>query len=209
MIVGLGVDISVEMDKDSAQRWEVKSMVTQSFHPSDMFIEDAVSNKDVMDYIRANRFRQKIYMITGVMIASSTKSFRSVLGSKGLTIHAGVDLTAWTGVPFSVGPEGKWQRKEVVEETSQQEEEFVFAYRVREIRVQRKGGVKAHRPYVDGALFNTDKKRKTGEEDDVEVVGLGADASGEDIGLETKEVRQRFGEDDDEEECECVMPEGL
>lgn len=209
MIFSIGGDVSMKIDKEVNQHWDIERMCTMSFMPSQTFIEDCVKCEEVRRYIIGNRFREKIYMVTGVMIASSTTTFRESLEEKGVYVHAGVDATAWAGVPISVGPEGKWKRKQVTKTGSEREEEFVFAFRVREIRVKRKGGVKTHKLYDKGALFNTDQKlEEVVLEDEVEVEGLGEEADGEEFGLESKESKQILGDmDEQEEDCICVLPE--
>lgn len=209
MIFSIGGGISVHAEKEVKQHWEVGTMTTMTFVPSEKWLEDVVRSDEVRGYLLGNRWREKVYLITGVMIASSSQSFRATLEEKGLHINVGVDATAWTGVPVSVGPEGKWKRKEVAKTQSETEEKFVFAFRVREIRVKRKGGVKNHRLYDKGALFNAEKRRdEVGrDEEDVEVEGLGEEAEGAEFGLEMKGVRQALGDEEGEEECVCVMPE--
>lgn len=150
-------------------------------------------------------FREKKYMITGVMIASATTSFREILGERGIYIHAGVDAPAWNGVPFSAGPEGKWKRKNATTESSVRIEDFLFAFRVREFRVKRKGGVKAHKMYDKGALFNTDLKGVTKEEVDLELIGLGGDVDVGALDMESTDVKQGCVEGDDG--VGCGMPE--
>jgi len=205
MILGAGVDLTVKLDKETSQCWTAESMTTLSLHPSEAFLAEAVGHEDVRSYMTAQMFREKIYMITGVMIASSTTSFRETLKERGVYIHAGVDATAWAGIPISVGPEGKWKRKNATIESSIRTEEFVFAYRVREIRVKRKGGVKAHKVYDKGALFNTELKRVYQDEVEIELVGLGEEVDGDDFGLEMKEVEQES--DDGVGGVVCVLPE--
>jgi hypothetical protein len=205
MIFSIGGDISIETSKTEQQRWEVSRMTTRSFFPSTPFLENAVRNELVREYITETLFREKVYMITGVMLARATSSFRESLAERGVVLHAGVDATAWTGVPISVGPEGRWVRSEESSEESTRDEEFVFAYRVREIKVRRKGGVKAHRAYDKGALFNTHKKKKEEEEVEVEFVGLD-DEIEDSEGLETREVTQA-DDNGEQAECVCVVPE--
>jgi hypothetical protein len=209
MVVSIGGDISIKIDKELNENWDVDHMSTMSFMPSETFIEESVQSKEVRQYIVGNRFREKIYMITGVMVASSATTFRETLEEKGLYIHAGVDATAWAGVPISVGPEGKWKRKEVVQTRSETQEDFVFAFRVREIRVKKKGGVKSHRVYDKGALFSTDKKRnEVVNEDEVEIEGLGEEPGADEFGLLTQEVKQVAAtEGEEEEKCTCALPE--
>ncbi|KAF2824034.1 hypothetical protein CC86DRAFT_409046 [Ophiobolus disseminans] len=117
------------------------------------------------------------------------------------TVHA----TAWAGIPISVGPEGKWKRKSATTENSSRAAEFVFAYRVRGIKVRRKGGVKAHRQYDKGALFNNELKRIHEEETEVDLLELNGDVDGDEFDLECNQVKQEC--DDVAGEVICVMPE--
>jgi hypothetical protein len=207
-VLGVGADVTVGLDKASHQSWEVERMTTQTFLPSREFLEEAVAHEDVKRYITEYRFREKIYMITGVMIASSTKMSSEKLEEMGVYIHAGVDATAWTGVPISVGPEGNWKRKVQTSESSQRADDFVFAYRIREIKVGRKGGIKSNKLYDKGALFDTERKRKEKEQYEIEVEGMGDELDADDVEAESREVRQQGG-DQEEGECICVLPDPL
>jgi hypothetical protein len=206
--LGVGADISVSLDKTTHQKWEVERMTTQTFQPSREFLEEAVRHDNVQDYITEHRFREKVYIITGVMIASSTSVSSARLQEKGIYVHAGVDATAWAGVPISVGPEGNWKRKAQTTESSQRADDFVFAYRIREIKVRRKGGIKSNKLYDKGALFDAEKKRKAEEKYEVEIDGLGEEPDVDDVDLESMQVRQKIGDDRDEEVI-CVLPEPL
>ncbi|KAF2824035.1 hypothetical protein CC86DRAFT_384533 [Ophiobolus disseminans] len=88
MVLGAGVDVTVKLDKETTQSWTADSMTTMSFYPSDTFLAEAVSHDDVRNYITTHMFREKIYMITGVMIAPSTTTFRESLEEKGIYVHA-------------------------------------------------------------------------------------------------------------------------
>jgi hypothetical protein len=185
-------------------------MTTQSFLPSRTFLEQVVGHEDVRGYITENRFREKVYIVTGVMIASSAEISSQRLQEKGLYVHAGVDASAWAGVPsgLSFGPEGNWKRKAETKESSRTVDDFVFAYRIREIKVRRKGGIKSDKLYDKGALFDTEVKRKAEEKYEIEIDGLGEEPDIDDVDLENMEVRQKIG-DDMEEEVVCVLPEPL
>ncbi|CAN9180250.1 unnamed protein product [Alternaria alternata] len=210
-VLGIGADVSVGLDKSHHQSWKVDTMTTQSFLPSRTFLEQVVGHEDVRRYITENRFREKVYIITGVMIASSADISGQRLQEKGLYVHAGVDAAAWAGVPsgLSFGPEGNWKRKAETKESSRTADDFVFAYRIREIKVRRKGGVKADKLYDKGALFDMEKKRKTEDMYEVEVDGLGDEPDVDDVDLENMEVRQKIGDEGEEEEVVCVLPEPM
>jgi hypothetical protein len=140
------------------------------------------------------------------MIAASSTSIRETLDERGLHIHAGVDATAWAGIPISARPDGTWTHKTETRKSSTRLEGFVFEYRVREVRVRRKGGLKAHRVYDKGALFDTERKRVV-EQAEVEFEGLGEDAGGDEFGLNVRDVEQQ-GEDG-LQDVACVVPEEL
>jgi hypothetical protein len=183
-------------------------MTTISFHPSEAFLADAIAHEDVKTYITAHLFREKVYMITRVMIAASTTVIRECIEAKGLFIHAGVDATSWAGVPISVGPEGKWKRQTNTAETGLRQEEFVFAYRLREIKVRRKGGVKAHRLYDKGALFSTEREPAVDSEEEIHLVGLGdGDVDGDELGLDVKQVEQEC--DNGVDTMLCILAEDM
>jgi hypothetical protein len=181
-----------------------------TFLPDLLWIEQCVARGEVKSYIIGNRFREKVYMVTGIMVASSSRSFRSSLEERRLYIHAGIDLSAWTGVPVALGPEVEWTKKESTTESGEREGDFVFAFRVREIRVKRKGGVKTHKIYDKGALFSTEKKAEKNmtNEDELEVEGLSEEADGEEFGLEVKDAMQAADNAElESEECSVVLPE--
>lgn len=206
IVLGIGADVKIELDQSLERKWDVERMTTQTFTPSHSFLEQAVQNEDVKRYITENRFREKVYMITGVMIASSSTVSSEKLQERGVYMHAGVDATAWAGVPISVGPEGKWKRKKETKESSQRPDDFVFAYRIRQIKIGRKGGIKSNKLYDKGALFDTHRERATREASEVEVEGLGDEMDVEDIELESRKVKQEV-EGGQEEEFVCVLPE--
>ncbi|USP78639.1 hypothetical protein yc1106_05913 [Curvularia clavata] len=208
VVLGVGADVGVELDKSLERKWDVERMTTQTFLPSRSFLEQVVQHEDVKRYIIENRFREKVYMITGVMIASSSTVSSEKLQECGVYVHAGVDATAWAGVPISVGPEGKWKQKKETRESSRRPDEFVFAYRIRQIKIGRKGEIKSEKVYDKGALFDTHRERATRDIGEMELEGLGDEADIEDIELESREVRQEMG-GGQEEEFLCVLPEPL
>jgi len=111
--------------------------------------------------------------------------------------------------PVSVGPEGeiKWGGKE--ETSFKDADDFVFAFRLREIKVKKTGEV-THKPKLKGALFERAddeevlRKREKEERDIiVEVEGLSdEDATGLDFRLDNLDAM-----DEDGQECVYVQSE--
>ena len=93
-------------------------------------------------------------MITAVKIArgASAKSARSV--GRGVEGRVGLDgALLLGGAPVSLGPEVgvSWGRTEGG--SFEGSSDFVFAFRLRRIAVQRKGGQVTHAEYVSGAMY--------------------------------------------------------
>jgi hypothetical protein len=113
-----------------------------------------------------------------------------------------------SGGTISVGLEGNWKRKIRTADSSERAEDFMFAYRIREVKVGRKGGIKSSKLYDKGALFDMEKKRKEQEQYEVEIEGMGDELDADDVEAESREVRQNGG-DDEKDECVVVLPDAL
>lgn len=205
VVLGLSADVSIASSKALHRTWAVDRMTTQTFVPSRAFLEQAVQNEDVKAYITDNFLREQIYVITGVMIASSSTISRTRLRERGIYVKTGVDATA-LGFPVSGGPEVGRTWAASTTESTHRPEDFVFAYRIREIKVRRKdGSVKSHRLYDKGALFDTHVERMEEDMGEVELEGLGDEMDEGEVEGEVRHVRQEL--DGREEDVVCVLPE--
>lgn len=78
MLVGIGGDMNIQKSSASKQYWDAKEMCTISFQLTLEFVKECVDREEVWKYVVRNRFRQKIYIITGLMIASCCTSLQSI-----------------------------------------------------------------------------------------------------------------------------------
>jgi len=130
-------------------------MDTTQFIPTPAYLKRCIASPSVHPFLETSRFRKPVYIITGIKIVSgaqgATKTSRSVDGMVG----AQVDGTVLSGgvVPVGGGPEIRRGRgtKSVVEWKGSSD--FVFAYKVSEVRVSRAGEVKREREYTKGAIY--------------------------------------------------------
>jgi hypothetical protein len=84
----------------------------------------------------------------------------------------------------------------------------VLAYRLREVKVKRKGGVKAHRLYDKGAFFSTEREPAVDSEEEIHLVGLGdGDVDGDELGLDVKQVEQEC--DNGVDTMLCILAEDM
>ncbi|KAG8529012.1 uncharacterized protein KY384_006701 [Bacidia gigantensis] len=174
-------------------------MDTCWFNPTKQYIADSVLDPGVQTYIKENKRRRPVYMITGLMIARGASASKKSMVDKGLHAQFGVDFSA-IGVPAALGPKievasGKEQTIHFDHAT-----DFVLAYRLKKIKVKAKGAIKS-KPYNTGALFDSDVKESalpvdtSWDIDDIEAEDVTADLLD---GGSTSHVA-RF-----DEECELV-----
>ncbi|OMP86969.1 hypothetical protein BK809_0007055 [Diplodia seriata] len=191
LITTIGGDIDIGRDATKSFTLNAQEMTKMTIRPTTKFVETCVADEKVKRYITKNRFRNKIYMVVGVMIASGAKSCVEYLKAHGLGANLGVDATS-LGFPVSAGPKVAFSSEEKTKIGSESSDDFVFAFRLQEVKVKN-GGVSVQRFVTKGALFEGDKQaeshglflEKEEQSAVVEVIGLsGEDLSGGRLGLE-------------------------
>jgi hypothetical protein len=186
-----------------------KRLETQFITPTREYLEMIVQDSAVQAFVQEQRFRANVYVVTGLRVALGVSSgSESEEGKEGLNVSISVDATAATGVPVGVGPDISIERGKNREVGWEGGEDFVYAYRVKEVRYSvRKGRVVGKD--VKGDLYSVEGKKvvKEGNKDDGEEVTLDI----EDVGPEwvtAKAMRAKAVEvlDEDGKACEIVMP---
>jgi len=161
--------------------------------------------------------QKRLYMVTGVKVAYGAAVAEMARKGKRGKMSVGFDGAA-AGVPFSFGPQVEASQGFEITTSFDSDEPFVFAYQLREIRYRK--GAYTSKPYLDGALYGVGDGREGGagenvaevKEEAVFFLGLDEDdVTGDDVGLESFEVRddgaEGGGEDgDDEDVCELIIP---
>lgn len=183
-------------------------MDTTQFIPTEEYLKRSVDGTAVRRFLETSRYHKPVYVITGIKIVSgaqgATKTSKSVDGSVG----AQVDGTVLSGgmVPVGGGPEvrrGKATKNAVSWEGSS---DFVFAYKLSEVRVSKSGEVKREREYTKGALYEDATKKPEADPLDVALVdgptaqpqdGFDAEAVEEGDGVVTYGVPVLVEEDSD------------
>lgn len=168
LIFGIGGAVAASWTSSHSADWKCKKLCTVEFTPTQAFVSEIVQNQDVRDYL-IDSFHKKIYMITGLKIASGASAVVKATKERGLNLHIGFDGTS-LGIPLSAGPYSNIARKTEEQESFGNADDFVFAFRLRQIKVKAKGKVQ-HKAFTDGAFFDIDSALQQGlNKEDVEIV---------------------------------------
>ncbi|KAL6720846.1 hypothetical protein ACLMJK_002771 [Lecanora helva] len=212
-VLGVGVDVSVNFITGDLDIYQFNRIDTKFFVPSREYVEQSVSTPEVQDFVAKSKFRANIYMITGIKIARGASIASSKLRDRGINLQFGIDGTS-AGIPFAAGPDielGTGRGQDISFNTSS---DFVFAFRLREIMYSKKKGIE-HREFRKGALFgleggggNSTEEEPKGEVKEEFVLGGAGD---KDVGADDVEMEGDKVLDDGEEEevCECVVPDSV
>ena len=151
-------------------------MTWSEFRSSLQYIRASVAEEYVDEFIRANKFREKVYMVTGVMIASGAAGMIHSMRKRGLYVHLGVKGTIISSgiAPISAGTKGDVHWGNEATTSFSDPDDFVFAFRLRQIKIRKTGEI-VHKPKVDGALFGLEDgqellRKRTEDENMIEVI---------------------------------------
>jgi len=147
LLAGAGADTSFTSASAEYKKYTVRATRWREFRPTLDYIKQAVADEGVQGYIKDNRFQQKIYMIVGVMEPSGASGVVNAMREQGIYAHIGVDGTILSGemAPVGGGLKGQYQARSSVEESYKAIDEFVFAFRLGQIKVRKTGGLPTRR----------------------------------------------------------------
>ncbi|KAG8670925.1 hypothetical protein FPOAC2_04265 [Fusarium poae] len=187
--LGIGGDMTVHWSKECSEKWSCEKLTTITFNPKLAYISQCLSDEGVKYHLRVNKpwlGASKLFMITGIKVAYGATSTISHAAERGLNLNFGTDLLA-LGVPISFGPQVASSKGISVKQSQDNSEPFVFAFRIRRIKISRKGEVH-HESYNKGQVLGI---KVEGDEEDVEVVVDGVedhDVDGQEFHLSSKDA---------------------
>jgi hypothetical protein len=108
------IDVGGGQKSDSSQILRCEKVTTREFNPSRAFVQDCIQDTGVKEYLVENKYQyvfgghssKKLYMATGVKIASGASLVAEAARQRNIHLHLGVDGTP-AGVPESGGLEVK------------------------------------------------------------------------------------------------------
>ncbi|EJP70990.1 hypothetical protein CRV24_002565 [Beauveria bassiana] len=155
---GIGPEVDVERSRHAVNVFTFDTMTTLSFEPTSQYVEEAVKAPAVQAWLREPRQRFSplvtLFLVTGMKLVNGARIKYSLSGSTAITANLGVDVPQ---LGFTVGPKGRWSSTDDDETEFSRESEFIFAFRVKRLRIGRKISTEE---YSKGAFLANGDERK-------------------------------------------------
>ncbi|KAF3055231.1 hypothetical protein GL218_07453 [Daldinia childiae] len=154
--LGVGVDVGVSWGFREGEAFSFDRIETTQFFPNKDYLQRCIETAPVRRYLDKSRYKKPVYIITGIktVTGAKAKSFKSRGVGGGLGTE--VDGTVWSGgaVPISSGPTIEVNHGRNTDMTWEGSSDFVFAFRVRKVLVEKKTGVVSKdEDYKRGAML--------------------------------------------------------
>ncbi|PVH92329.1 hypothetical protein DM02DRAFT_620011 [Periconia macrospinosa] len=171
--LALGPEVDVEHSKKTVNAFTFDSVTTLAFEPTQEYVEEAIKAPAVQAWLREPRQKfalvSELFIVTGMKLVKGANIKYSTSQSTTVKGNLGIDVTA-LGTTF--GPKGHWTSTNDDATESNRESEFVFAFRVKRLKIGRRLKLEE---YNKGAFMTVG-----GKKDDDECV-LVEDIDGADI----------------------------
>ncbi|UKZ85977.1 uncharacterized protein TrAFT101_001817 [Trichoderma asperellum] len=159
---GLGPEVEFDHSNKISSIFAFDEMTTVSFEPTPEYVAEAMKSSAVQYWLTEPRQRfspiVSLYLVTGLKLVRGAKIKYSISESTEYVGNVGIDVPTFG---LTVGPKGNWSKIEDDETEFNRKSEFVFAFRVKRIRITRKIKIEE---YHKGAFLTIGK-----DEDDNEI----------------------------------------
>ncbi|KAI0861273.1 hypothetical protein F4860DRAFT_175196 [Xylaria cubensis] len=154
MALGFGVDATIAWESNNASRFTFETLETTQFYPDASYLQACIAAEPVQRYLSKSRYRKPLYIITGLKTVSGAKAESFEAHIVDGSVSPEIDATAWSGVPVGGGTKVgvKVGNKGAV--TWEAANDFVFAFRVQKIMVEKRTGAVSGEDYTKGALMD-------------------------------------------------------
>ncbi|KAL7898910.1 hypothetical protein HDV64DRAFT_291651 [Trichoderma sp. TUCIM 5745] len=141
-------DVSIQQSLDYV--WHFDALESYTTSPTLAYVTEAMQHGDVPAALKGWLFKTRVYMVTGVRVAKGARMRRknqlsTDFGTEAQTSEPNQAVTA--GMKMKVG------EKRLDSEDFDKSSDFVFAYRLNEIRYR---GTVKHKPYGGGETSSAD-----------------------------------------------------
>ena len=132
---GLGPEVEVEHSRQRVNTFKFDTMTTLGFEPTPEYVHEAIRAPSVQTYLKDHKQRfapsVSLFLVTGMKIVKGAKIKYSTS-----TANVGIASSAFGNI--NMGPKGHWTRTTDDENEFKRASEFVFAFRVKRLRIKKK-----------------------------------------------------------------------
>ncbi|WAO84615.1 Hypothetical protein NCS54_00183500 [Fusarium falciforme] len=129
-LVGIGAGTGVFYEKDKSDVLTCKALDTVTFDPTPEYIAKSVNVPQVSRYMKLRRYKDPVYMITGLKIGRECSLQSSQNRSKGVKLDGGLNAPA---TPCQTGFEASLSTAARQGESWEGSTDFIVAFRVKKI----------------------------------------------------------------------------
>lgn len=203
--LGIRAEANITSETNRVDGYEIDKLTTTEFIPSKQYLQESIDQPDVKNWMLHNK-NEPLWMITGVKIASGARFLVSRAKEKGFHLQFGFDATG-LGYPVAAGPQVEAVNKIAMTESARAGEDFVFAYRLREIRYSgRKGLTSRDLTDKDGAWYEVGRPHVAPDDEEDRFLIKGSNIPLQDIVEEDIEDDFTAGDvDDDGTTVRCIV----
>lgn len=158
------MDVGGGGSKEKEELFSFSLIETTTFTPSTSYIESVISAPRVRQFLHtATMVRSaSIYIVTGLKTVSGAKVKTLAARSRHGILGVDVDGTLLGGIPIAGGPEISGKREDKQQASWDGSSDFVFAFRVRRVKVSKHNEVKSDEDYTRGANFGLETRTTRG-----------------------------------------------
>jgi len=169
-------------------------MDTTEFFPDDDFVRKAMAAPAIGSYLARQRFRKSVYIVVGIKTVTGARVRTVRHSGRGGGVGGGLDLSLAGGPPVAVGADFNRENGHGEELEFTDDKDFVFAFRVRKVRVRKSGRVDQDEYNRDGLLgLDDDDAENTSSAFTVDGID-DADETGEEFQFDFHKIAE--GEDE-------------
>jgi hypothetical protein len=170
----VGGEASLTWSRNKNMEWTAERITTLEFKPNEDWLNKIVEDTKIRQKLIKWKFweySKDIYVVVGIKIAVGASLVTEFAREFGVSLHAGVDLTA-LGLPADVGAGADHTREQHAGESVDKIDNFVIGYRIRKLKLSRKYEIKENKPHEYGAAFR-DGDGKPVEQERIEILADG------------------------------------
>jgi len=182
----LPFSVAGNRQKHKKQQYEIDNIKSQKFVPSEHYVRKSIFQPRVLSYLAKHKYNKSVYMIVGIKVGSNAYVVREGQRKVGGNVSGLVPLGAAVGIPVDLQAKVSATTSKDRFDAYRVPNDFVFAYRLQEIRYFKKNGFIENYSFTRGAdlhdLDNHDSQDRDAEcdvlekyqgvKDEIEVEGI-------------------------------------